>query len=61
MDVARYCGAQRGGPLGADVLTLKDDDGEHHGFFFETFYNGYDALTVGKYLRPVRASISVSV
>ena len=60
MEVASYCGAQRGGPLGEDVLLMKDDNGEDHEFFFETFYNGYDALTIGKYLRPVRAAVSVS-
>jgi len=61
VDVAKYCGGQRGGPLGSDVFILKDDNGERHEFFFETFYNGYDALTIGKYLRPARASVLVSV
>ena len=59
-EVVRYCGAQRGGPLGDDVLLLTDDNDEDHDFFFETFYNGYYALTIGKYLRPARASVSVS-
>ena len=58
-DVAGYCGAQRGGPLGEDVLILSDDNGERHRFFFETFSNGYDALTLGKYLQPVHNAIPV--
>lgn len=60
MEVVSYCGAQRGGPLGEDVLLLTDDSGEDHEFFFETFYSGYDALTIGKYLRPARTVVSVS-
>ena len=51
--VAGYCGAQAGGPLGEDVLLLADDNGDRHHFYFETFFNRYDALTLGKYLRPV--------
>lgn len=58
--VARDCGAQRGGPLGYDVLVLHDDDGGRHDFLFETFYNRYEALTLGKYLRPARIAISAS-
>ena len=49
--VARYCGMQRGGPLGESELALADDNGDHHLFQFETFFNGYDALTLGVYLR----------
>ena len=50
--VASYCGSQSGGPLGESELTLIDDNGDRHRFFFETFFNTYDALTLGKYLRP---------
>ena len=50
--VASYCGSQRGGPLGEDELILTDDNGDRHHFYFETFFNSYDALTLGKYLRP---------
>ena len=58
--ITGYCGAQRGGPLGQDVLTLNDDSGARHEFFFETFYNRYDALTLGRYLRPTRTAIPAS-
>lgn len=50
--VATYCGAQGGGPLGEDEITLMDDNGGRHCFHFETFFNRYDALTLGRYLRP---------
>jgi Zn-dependent peptidase ImmA (M78 family) len=50
--VAGYCGSQRGGPLGECELILTDDNGDDHRFYFETFFNKYDALTLGVYLRP---------
>ena len=52
-EVVGYCGSQGGGPLGEDEVVLKDDSGDHHQFFFETFFNRYDALTLGRYLHPV--------
>ena len=58
--IAGYCGAQRGGPLGEDERLLTDDNGDRHRFHFETFFNGYDALTLGKYLQPVASVIPVS-
>lgn len=59
-DVSGYCGAQRGGPLGEDELILTDDNGDRHRFHFETFFNRYDALTLGKYLRPIPHRVAVS-
>ena len=50
--VARYCGAQRGGILGESDLILTDDNGDDHRFYFETFYNTFDALTLGVYRGP---------
>lgn len=56
--VASYCGAQRGGPLGAQDLMLMDDNGDEHVFTFETFFIRYqgptlgEALTLGVYTRP---------
>lgn len=50
--VAGYCGQQRGGMLGrSDEVVLIDDDGVSHQFRFETFFNSYDALTLGVHLR----------
>lgn len=53
-----YCSGRKGGPLGESEITLIDDNGEAHDFHFETFFNSYDALTLGVYLRkrPMVAS-----
>ena len=59
-DVSGYCGAQGGGPLGEEEMILSDDNGECHRFQFETFFNRYDALTLGKYLRPAHNIMPVS-
>jgi hypothetical protein len=45
--IRSYCANRRGGPLGASDLLLSDDDGKQHVFHFETFFNQYDALTLG--------------
>ena len=58
--VAGYCGAQRGGPLGEDEVVLADDNGDRHRFYFETFFNRYDALTLGRYLQPMYRTMSIS-
>jgi len=47
----QYCTRARGGPLGQAELTLPDDNGDLHHFSFETFFNQYDALTIGVYQR----------
>jgi hypothetical protein len=52
--ISSYCGAQRGGLLGCEDVILTDDNGDKHTFFFETFYNGYDALTLGVYKKPIK-------
>jgi len=59
-DVANYCGSQDGGPLGEDELILTADNGAQHYFFFETFFNRYDALTLGKYVRPKAPVVAMS-
>ncbi|MCP1975660.1 ImmA/IrrE family metallo-endopeptidase [Bradyrhizobium elkanii] len=47
-----YCGRQSGGPLGEAQITLTNARAEARAFKFETFYNGYDALTLGAYSEP---------
>ena len=42
-----YCGSQSGGSLGASGVYLWDANGERHIFAFETFFNRYEALTLG--------------
>lgn len=54
-----YCGHQSGGPLGEDTVVLQDDTGVRHLFHFESFFNRYDVLTLGRYLRPCRTSVMV--
>lgn len=58
--VAEYCGNQSGGPLGADEITLMDDNGKQHRFYFETFFNRYDGLTLGTYLGPEETKVIFS-
>ena len=45
---ASYAGAQRRGPLGEGELRLSDRNGTAHRFRFESFFNGYEALTLGE-------------
>lgn len=59
--VAGYCGSQSGGPLGTAELILTDDNGDQHRFVFETFFNRYDSLTLGVYLRPEMRVLAVSL
>jgi hypothetical protein len=47
-----YCVDRSGGPLGASELYLTDDNGQSQRFHFETFFNRYDALTLGAHLSP---------
>lgn len=47
--IRAYCANRGGGPLGADDFLLLDDGGFNHLFHFETFFNRYEALTLGIY------------
>ena len=58
--VVGYCGSQSGGPLGEDDLVLTADDGTSHVFRFETFFNRYDALTLGVWTGLHRPILAVS-
>ena len=49
--VKSYCGIQRGGPLGTDNRILENNNGNNCMFCFYTFYNRYDALTFGYYMK----------
>lgn len=60
--VRSYCWGKRG-PLGHGEVIIVAKDGKRHAFQFETFYNGYDALTLGVHAKEVPtvvASASVS-
>lgn len=56
--VAGYCGAQRGGALGAAEVVLTDANGNGHVFKFETFFNGHEALSLGIWLHPEKTIVS---
>jgi hypothetical protein len=58
--VASYCGNQGGGMLGQAELILIDDNGERHRFQFETFFNRYDALTLGVYSRAEPTLLAIA-
>lgn len=48
---AGYCGSQSGGLLGQEEILLADGNGTRHRFLFETFFNRYEALTLGIWSR----------
>ena len=55
--IAAYCKRDHwGGPLGESELVLADDNGVRQRFHFETFFNHYDALTLGVHvgIAPVK-------
>ena len=54
-----YASRARGGPLGEDDVVFTGRDGERHRFHMETFFNGYEALTLGTHLGPVRLQVVV--
>jgi len=57
--IQSYCGSQKGGPLGDAEVPLADVNGTEHVFYFETFYNRFEALTLIVYLRA-RPSLVVT-
>jgi hypothetical protein len=58
--IVGYSGAQRGGRLGQSEVILCDRNSEKHIFAFETFFNSYEALTLGYWLRQYRAPVGVT-
>jgi len=58
-EVKRRCHGRRG-PIGDGAFSLTDARGETHEFRFQSFFNGYDALTLGKRLAARRVSAMVS-
>lgn len=57
--IRSYCTLKKGGPLGERELPLTDVNGCEHIFHFETFFNRYDALTLGVYRKP-RPTVAVA-
>lgn len=58
--VTGYCHGDWIGLVGEAELSLEDDNGDPHKFSFQTFFNGYDALTLGTHVgtAPGRAIVS---
>ncbi len=51
-NVASYCSRNKSGPLGDEEILFKDDNGDNHIFYFDSFSNSYDVLTLGVYQVP---------
>jgi len=45
--IQTYCRRNGRGHLGTGEILIEDRSGRRHAFDFETFFNGYDALTIG--------------
>ena len=56
--ICGFCFGKRG-PIGNDVVVLKDANGDAHEFHVQTFWNGYEALTLGTYVRKRSVVIGV--
>lgn len=57
--IQQYASRVSGGPLGEGYSDFVDCDGEQHRFFMETFFNGYEALTLGTYCGPIGTQVVV--
>lgn len=59
--IAGYCKQDCwGGPIGESELVLADDNGVRQRFRFETFFNHYDALTLGVHVGLARSKLAAS-
>ncbi|HTI73067.1 MAG TPA: DUF955 domain-containing protein, partial [Candidatus Limnocylindria bacterium] len=56
----QYCSKAKGGPIGSAEVILQDMYGNAHVFWFETFYNRYEALTLATYIKQHNLVIAVS-
>lgn len=54
--LSSYCLPKRGGPLGETSTSLYDDNDERHLFYFESWSNTYDVLTLGVYQKAAASS-----
>jgi len=56
--IKTYCSWSTKGPLGESEVRLADDNGNDHDFLFETFHNGYEALTLATYRKASTTMIA---
>lgn len=54
-----YCGYRTTGPLGTMDLNIQDVNGVSHAFVIESFSNGYNALTMARWIRQAPVTVSV--
>lgn len=50
-EIERYCSPKKGGPLGGSEIDFIDANGQSCRFKMETFYNRYQALTLGQFIK----------
>ena len=55
----QYCSRAKGGPLGSAEVILKDVNGTSHVFWFETFFNRYEALTLAYHVKEKGVLVAV--
>ena len=58
-EAAGYCKGDWVGLVGESELVLADDSGVRHRFFFQTFFNSYDALTLGVHAGPLPVTVGL--
>ena len=56
--LGKFCCNGRG-PIGQNLVSMKDSFGSEHEFFVECFFNGHEALTLGVYQNARVAAVSV--
>lgn len=54
-----YCSRAGGGTLGTAEVILTDVNGDRHVFWFETFFNRYEALTLAYHVRQQSLIVAV--
>ena len=55
-----YCSWKRRGPLGEGEVIFADANGDEHVFYFESFNNTHDTLTLGTYRKKKAGAVLVS-
>jgi hypothetical protein len=58
--ILSYCRTSKGGPLGQSQITIVDKNNEQHIFLIESFSNGHNVLTLGRWVSVCSVSINVS-
>ena len=59
VSIRNYCRLSGRGHLGHGEIVMSDRSSRRHVFDFETFYNGYDALTIGVHRRELAVVVAV--